>query len=180
MPQPFLSMNGIDLRPLRPEDLEGGYKDWFNDESVCEFNSHHRFPKVKDNLSDYYNSLTGNTSILVLAIVDQKTGRHVGNVSLQSIDYIDRSAELAIIIGEKDFWGKGIGEVVCRLMVKHGFEELNLNRIYLGTAENNVSMRRVAEKLGFKEEGTARQAIFKSGVYHNVVNYGLLRTEYEE
>ena len=82
----------------------------------------------------------------VFAIVTKEKGSHIGNISLQNIDYVDRSAELAIIIGDKRYWGKGIGLEAWKLMMNYGFLVLNLHRLYCGCANKNLGMRRIAEK----------------------------------
>lgn len=178
MNKPYLIGETIYLRTIEAGDLTESYRQWFNDGEVCQFNSHHRFPSYQENLTDYFRDVIKSKNNLVLAIVDKKNDAHVGNIALQNLNYIDRSAELAIIIGNKDYWRKGVGEEACNLIVSHGFNALNLHRIYCGTSEKNAGMQKLAEKLGFKKEGIARDAIFKEGSYHNVFNYGLLGSDY--
>ncbi len=179
MPTPFLAGEHIDLRPLELADVSDRYLHWFHDEEVCRYNSHHRFPMSAEALHAYVQSTQSSRDRLVFAIIDKETGTHIGNVALQSIDWIARSAELAILIGEKASWGKGIGREACRLMIKHGFVELNLNRLWLGTMEKNIGMQKVAEALGFVREGVARQANYKDDAFSDGYLYGLLHSEYD-
>jgi ribosomal-protein-alanine N-acetyltransferase len=180
MERPFLIGEKCYLRSLTPEDAGEGYLQWFNDEETCRYNSHHRFPMAEESLRTYLRSVESSKTDLVLAVINKKTNAHVGNVALQNIDWISRSAELAVIIGEKDCRGKGIGREACALVIRHGFSELNLNRIWFGTMENNTGMRKVAEALGFVCEGVLRQANCKQGRFVDGVVYGLLRSEYGE
>jgi RimJ/RimL family protein N-acetyltransferase len=82
---------------------------------------------------------------LVLAI--ELDGRHVGNISLQDIDPVGRSADLAIVL-DRSVWGDGVGSEAAELLVAHGFSALNLHRITCGTVAANHGMRRLAERLG--------------------------------
>lgn len=177
MEQPFLSGESIYLRTITESDLTENYQAWFNDEEVCRFNSHHRFPMYLQNLQEYYNEVIKSQGNLILAIIDTKTDQHVGNIALQNINTGDRSAELAIIVGNKEYWGKGVGYEASLLLINHGFKALNLHRISCGTSESNLSMQKLAEKLGFKKEGVTREALFKDGVYQNIITYGLLAHE---
>lgn len=179
-PNIFLEGKDIYLRMLEEEDVYGNYKYWFNDELVCNGNSHHRFPKNEDSLKEYIIANNTSPNIIILAIIDKITDSHIGNVSLQNINYINRSAEFAMIIGEKDYWGKGIGRDAATLIIEHGFNSLNLNRIYCGTYSNNLGMQNMALALGFVKEGILREADFKEGNYVDVINYGLLRREYKK
>ena len=178
MKNSFLVGEKIYLRPLGEEDLTERYRDWFNDADVCQFNSHHRFPNYDEDMRQYYETTICSRNNLVLAICDKETDAHIGNVSLQEINPLNQSAEFAIIIGEKAYWGRGFGKEVARLVIDHGFAELNLHRIYCGTAENNLGMQKLALSLGFKEEGRSRGAIYKEGEFRDIIHYGLLKSEY--
>lgn len=178
MNNPFLVGKIIYLRPLEIKDLEGSYPEWFNNSEICRFNSHHRFPYTREQAKSYVDSLAGNTSKLVLAIMDPKNECHIGNISLQNISLVDRSAELAIIIGSPDYQGKGVGKEAAKLLVAHGFKALNLNRIYCGTSHVNTGMQKIAEYVGMKLEGRKRQAIFNEGKYFDILDYAVLLEEY--
>lgn len=178
-PLVFLESEKIYLRPLKEEDAEGNYRYWLNDREVCLGNSHQRFPITELSLKKYINESNGSSSKLLLGIFDKSTDSHVGNASLQNINYIARSAEFAIVIGEREFWNKGIGRDVGVLIIDHGFKALNLNRIYCGTYSINHGMQKLALYLGFKQEGIRREADFKEGNYVDIIEYGLLKREWK-
>lgn len=180
MNNPFLVGSTVYLRPLSETDLNATYREWFNDPDVCEFNSHHRFPNYDANMREYYEEVIKSHDNLVLAIATKDGDVHIGNISLQGIDPLNQSAEFAILIGNKEYWGKGVGKEAMSIIVSHGFNELNLNRIFLGTAEDNLGMQKLALALGFKEEGRSRQAIFKGGKQKDILHYGLLRSEWKD
>ena len=173
----FLLGERVALRALTPADVDGPYLEWFNDPEVCRLNSHHVFPYTRPEALEWVEALAGRRDALVLAIT--MDGRHVGNISLQGIDPVGRTAELAIVLGDRSVWGQGIGLEAARLLVDHGFTALNLNRIACGTLAANVAMRRLAERLGMREEGVRRQAAWTDGAYHDIVEYGLLAADRE-
>ena len=96
------------------------------------------------------------------------------------LDFVSRSAEFAIVIGAKDCWGKGHSKEAARLLLDHAFFTLNLNRVYCGTFETNVAMKKLAEYLAMQVEGRRRQSVFKQNRYVDVIEYGVLRQEYIE
>jgi len=173
----FIEGTQIDLRPLTMDDVKEGYVNWFNDSAVCAFNRHHAFPYTEALARQYVEGLQTGNQNLVLAIIDKASGRHIGNVSLQAIDWMSRNAEFAIILGEREWWGKGIGAEASKMMVEHGFKVLNLHRIYCFTPTANVPMRKIAERLGFEEEGIQKEALYKDGMFHDVVAYGLINKQ---
>lgn len=172
----FLTGPRVRLRALSAADVDGPYLTWFNDGEVSRLNSHHVFPYTRDAALAWVAALPGRRDALVLAI--EFEGRHVGNISLQDIHAVGRSAELAIVLGDRTVWGQGIGLEAAQLVVAHGFSELNLHRIACGTVEANVGMRRIAERLGMTQEGVRRQAVWTDGAYHDVIEFGLLAEEF--
>ena len=178
LPPTFLTGARIALRPLGAADVDGPYPGWFNDAEVCRHNSHGAFPYTRAEALAWVDALRGRRDALVLAIDLPELG-HVGNVSLQNIDPVGRSAELAIVLGERAAWGRGIGAEAAGLIVAHGFSALNLHRVACGTAAGNVAMRRIAEGLGMRQEGVRRAAVWSDGGYHDIVEYGLLAAEWE-
>jgi len=175
---PFLEGKDVYLRPLIIEDANGSYVNWFNDPQVCEGNSHHRYPYTKQAALNYIEEAQRFDKALILAIVERETQKHVGNISLQKIDLVARTAEFAIVIGEREFWGKGFSKQASRLLLDHAFLTLNLNRVYCGTYENNIAMQNLAKYLGMKEEGRRRKATYKLNRYLDILEYGVLKEEF--
>lgn len=176
----FLSGERLYLRALVETDASGPYVDWFNDEEVCRGNSHHVFPYTLEAARAYIRHTSETHDALILAIVLRDGDRHIGNVALQQIQSVNRSAEFSIVIGDRAVWGKGHGKEAGRLICEHGFAALNLNRITCGTFDDNIAMKRLAAYLGMREEGRRRQAAYKLGRYVDVVEYGVLKHEYAE
>jgi RimJ/RimL family protein N-acetyltransferase len=175
---PFLAGKDIYLRPLVESDCDGPYPDWFNDLEACRGNSHHLFPYTPEAAREYVRQSNAAKDKLVLAIILSEGNKHIGNIALDNINYINRTAELSIIIGDNSCWNKGYGRQAAKLICDHGFLSLNLSRIACGTFENNVAMQKLAEYLGMVREGVRRKAVYKSGQYLDVIEYGILREEY--
>lgn len=174
----FLEGPRIGLRPLTRSDCMGNYGDWLNDDMVCKCNGHHRYPCSVKSLEEYVDMIDSTPSMLVLAIEEKNTKIHIGNISLQGIDSVSQCGEFAIIIGEQNFWNQGVAKEAGALLIAHGFQEINLNRIYLGTLDCNQGMHRLALALGFTQEGIRRQALYKHGEFHDIIEYGLLKSEW--
>jgi len=170
----FLDGEKIYLRGLEEQDLEGNnYLKWLNSQEVNSFNSHGRFAYSKEQAKAYIEGSYADSTKLVLAIVEKSSNLHIGNIALQSIDTINRSAELAIMIGEKP--AHGIGYEASKLIIEHGFSELNLHRIYCGTSSENIAMQKLALKLGMQLEGRRKEALFKHGKYVDILEYGIIK-----
>ena len=104
---------------------------------------------------------------------------HIGNCGLHNIEAVHNAAEFGIVIGEKEYWNKGLGRQATRLMLKHGFDDLNLNRIYLYVYATNPRAMKAYEAAGFVKEGVLRQGVYKNGHYIDVVLMSVLHSEWE-
>ena len=174
----FLQARRIALRALEPQDLTDRYLQWLNDERVCAGNGHAVFPNTRRKMRDYFKATRNSRNEIVLAIVTRQGGRHIGNVSLIDIDWVSRSAAFAILVGDLKWWGKGIGIEAGKLVMDYAFTRLNLHRVHCGTLENNVGMQKLAAHLHMRKEGRRREAIFKTGKYIDILEYGVLKREY--
>ena len=113
------------------------------------------------------------------AVVDiERENEILGLVSLTSIDHINQSAELHIMIGDKVDQGRGIGSFALSEMLSHAFKNLNLQRVELTVLAENTRAQHVYEKFGFVCEGKKRKAKFKNGQFVDMLQYALLREEY--
>jgi RimJ/RimL family protein N-acetyltransferase len=103
----------------------------------------------------------------------------VGNCGFFDINLENRSAEIGIHIGEKEYWDKGFGTKAIQLILEHGFSNINLHRIYLRVFESNQRAIRSYEKAGFIIEGKMREAQYRNGSYEDVLLMSVLRPEWE-
>jgi ribosomal-protein-alanine N-acetyltransferase len=178
MRTPFIVGKRIYLRPLERDDLNEKYLAWLNDPEVNRYLESRIFPYTMDKLEKFYEQVTGSTDQVILAIVDRETDRHIGNVKLGPINWVHRKAVFGILVGEQEFWGKGIGVEATRLIVEYGFLRLNLHRIELGVYAENEAAIRAYEKVGFQIEGRFREDFFHEGRHKDCLWMGLLSSEY--
>lgn len=164
------------VRALSEKDVDGPYPLWFQDQDVNRHNGHGKFFKTEQYFRDFIRSLDREDKV-VWAICHDTDG-HIGNISLQGISTIHRSAEFAILLGDRRHWGKGVSALAGQALCDHGFRRLNLHRIGCGTAAGNTGMQKLAARLGMRHEGTRRSALFLEGEWVDILEYGVLRDEF--
>ena len=186
----------ISIEPLTKEIIDGSnYKKWFLNPEVTKYNSHGIF--FNQDVDSFLKHANSQATITWAIMLDERKksqehffgmGRvyysekhmHIGNIALQEIDLINRSAELAILIGETDHWKKGIGYQACKLVLQHGFLKLNLNRIWLGTLAENAGMINLAKKLKMQLEGVFAQAVWIDDHYTAINRYAILQEDWRK
>ena len=180
MHHPFLVGKKIYLRPLEAKDLTGPYMDWLNDYEVTHFMETGSFPITADSLQKYVQAVAQSSQNVMLAIVERRMDKHVGNIKLGSIHWIHRRADVGIMVGDKKSWGKGYGYEATALMLSYGFRRLNLHKITLGVFADHGPAVRAYKRLGFVVEGTLREHLFRDGSFHDEYVMGILRSDYEK
>jgi len=167
------------IRPALASDLSNQYVQWLNDPQTNIYTSRGIWPVYHHEAKDYLESLPGDETKIVWAIEwcpeGKLSGTHIGNIALQQIDLLNRSAELAILIGNKSAQGQGHATRAMRMVIAHGFTRLGLNRIWAGTAEGNEGFRKAAIKCGMGIEGVAVQALWLDGKFVSVHSYAITR-----
>jgi RimJ/RimL family protein N-acetyltransferase len=167
----------IHLRRIEEKDIDELYL-YKNDETIMELLGGFSAGYSRSDIREWIEFHRKKKDELLWIIADCEKDRCLGHVGLYHIDYRIRSAEFAILLGDKNVWRKGIGEKATRYIVDYGFSMLNLNRISLTVLEENNTARKLYRKVGFKEEGILRHAQYKKGKYLNVVLMSLLREEF--
>lgn len=112
-----------------------------------------------------------------LAIFLKATSELIGGAGLR-LELDHHRAELGYWIGVP-YWGNGYATEAARAMVKYGFEEMKLHRIYATYYSNNPASGKVLRKLGMKPEGCLRGHIWKWDEYHDSEIYGMLKDEWQ-
>lgn len=171
----------IRLRAVEKEDLPL-FARWLNDPEVREGLSLYLPLSMQDEEAwfEQMRKRPDEEKPLVIEIKTEDGWEPVGNCALFGLDWRVRLAEIGIFIGAKQHWNQGYGTDVMKLMLRHGFETLNLNRIHLRVHANNPRAKRAYEKAGYVLEGRMRQAHFDQGEYHDVFFMSVLRSEWLE
>lgn len=126
--------------------------------------------KMMDNVRDIYLAICLNENPELM----------VGYTSINNIDYIHRSAHGGgIVVGDKNYRDGIIRFEASCLVREHVFEDMNLHRFSAACLSEHLVSRITIEASGFTLEGTKRDAIYKNGKYHDLLQYSLLKEEYE-
>ncbi len=103
-------------------------------------------------------------------------------IGLSGLDLVDLKKNVArffIVIGEKKYWGKGIGSKVIKKVVKHGFEKLNLRKINSDFLSPNEAVKIIHQKSGFKIDGAIRKESFRNEKWVDRIILSIFKNEFE-
>lgn len=172
----FYEGDRIYLRPIELTD-EHKLRRWVNDPDIWQYLMH-RQPINSVREREFIEGQGRQPGEYVLGIVVRNGDRLIGSVGLHGVHPVNRSATLGVMIGDKAYHGKGFGTEAVRLMVRYGFEELNLNRIALHVFAHNFRAIGCYQKAGFVHEGCLRQALYRSGQFVDEYLFAILRKDW--
>jgi [ribosomal protein S5]-alanine N-acetyltransferase len=112
-----------------------------------------------------------------LAVTLRSDGRQIGGAGLV-VDEQHKHAELGYWLGVS-YWGKGYATEAARELLRYGFEDLRLHRIFASHFNHNPASGRILKKLGMRHEGCQREHLYKWDQFIDSELYGILRAEWE-
>jgi ribosomal-protein-alanine N-acetyltransferase len=112
----------------------------------------------------------------IFLIVDAQDGL-LGTVDWNKLNGDVPDVELGYRVFDRANWGKGIATEALDLLAGYLFDTLPINRLRLTIHVDNVGSHRVAEKCGFRNEGTSREAWYHKGKWHDIDVFTLTRAE---
>ncbi|GGJ88929.1 N-acetyltransferase [Lentibacillus kapialis] len=174
----LLTGHKIKLTRFKETDLSI-LEQWYQDETFMRLmDASPVFPKSVEELKEWYlKKLKNNEFLFAVRILESDD--LIGFVELDSIDWANRNAWLALGIGDKTNWNKGYGQESLRLVLGFAFRELNLLRVQLTVFERNNRAIAAYEKCGFKHEGGHREYLNRDGESEDMLIFGILRREWQ-
>lgn len=125
-------------------------------------------PVTQQEHEAWYRSQVGNSNSVFFAVEELPRQSYLGNVWLHNIHWVNRNAELRILLGAEGARGKGYGTRACQLLVRFAFEKLGLRKVYLYVSALNPGAERAFVKAGFSEEAVLREEFFLDGNFVDV------------
>jgi len=102
-----------------------------------------------------------------------------GQIEYNYLDLNNRKTEIGFWLGES-FQGRGLATKSCRVLIDYAFDELKLNRVEMQCGVENTKSRKIAEKMGFRNEGIVRQGGWLHDRFVDFVIYGMLASEWQD
>jgi RimJ/RimL family protein N-acetyltransferase len=120
-----------------------------------------------------------NNKVYIWAIIDKLLNAHIGNIKIDPINDLHKYGEYGILIGNKNYWGKGFASEASLEVLNYFFRDNNhLRKINLGVVENNIEAIKLYQKLGFKQEGYLQRHFVYDGVEVDVIRMAIFKEDF--
>lgn len=162
----------LEIRILQESDITESYVSWYSNADVVRYseNQYRSF------------SLSGQHSYVAKCLNDHNTdlygifdrNLHIGNITITGLLSIHKYGEITVVVGDTNYWGKGVGYFAVSSIVNIAKKKYRLNKLIAGVVENNFGSVRMLEKNGFVLEGKRLNHLFYEGKFHNQLDFGLI------
>src|SRR5712692_1051626 len=106
-------------------------------------------------------------------IFEKESGKFLGGVGLNFFNRVHQMANLGYWV-RTSAAGRGVATRAARLVARFGFAQLDLHRIEILAAVDNIASQKVAEKVGAVREGVLRKRLLINGESQHAVIFSLL------
>lgn len=166
----------IYLSPRGIEDVQK-YTEWMNDFNTTDYIARSAQIVNLESERKYLEKTSNEYGFFSIVTLDNN--KLIGTISIENIDYLNRTAVLGIFIGDVEYRGNGYGTEAIQLILDYGFNYLNLNNIRLDLLEFNERALACYTKCGFKEYGRRRKCAFINGTYYDIISMDILSEEFK-
>ena len=171
----ILEGDRIYLSPRNSDDVEK-FTEWLNDFQVTDYTQRSANVMTLQAESEYLNN---SKEEYAMVIVTKDEDKMIGTVSIEQINFINRTGTLGIFIGDKDYRDRGYGTEAIKLILEYAFQYINLNNVMLTVMSYNDRAKRCYEKCGFKEFGRRHQSVYMDGKYYDTIYMEVLKENFE-
>lgn len=169
----------VRLVPIDPErHTENCYR-WLNDPSLTSHLGTSPFPLTRMNEISFMESAAAGSTSSVRFAIELRDGTHIGQSSIESIQWVHRHAETGSFIGSPDHRGKGYGTEAAILRSRYAFHCLGLLTLYSGYLEFNAASAKMQARIGYRIWGRQPRAEFKDGHFYDLVRTVLTKEDFE-
>ena len=158
--------------------MNEAYYNWMNDPSISQYLETRYLPRSKHNITEFVKTMDGKSNEVLFAICDISSDMHIGNIKIGPINWIHRFADISLLIGDKNYWGKGVATEAIRLVTLFAFNTLNLHKLKAGCYEQNIASAKAFEKAGFKREGLLKNQWIANGQFFDEILLGLCSEDF--
>jgi len=108
-----------------------------------------------------------------LAIVLKKDEKLIGSCGIHVSDPDNQEGWIGYCFNSK-FWRQGYATETARALLRFGFSQLNLHRVFALCDPENAASAHVLEKAGMQQEGHLRERKLRRGKWHDELLYAAI------
>ena len=166
------------LIPFKEEHISDTYIGWLNNPEVNRFLEVRFVHQTRETVLAYVRSFYGDLEKYMWGIYPNSTSDLIGTITLYDINRHHGRGVIGLMIGEKEYWGKGCGTEAIKLVVDYAFQRLNLHKVWAGVVAVNQGSVEAFQKAGFEIEGKMKSHVCIDDEYYDSLYLGVIRESF--
>lgn len=162
----------LSLIPFSEEYLSETYVQWLNDPEVVKYSEQRHRLHTLESCREYLLSFDGTPHYFWAIVCHERELVHIGNINAY-IDLNNSIADIGILIGNKEYWGKGYGLEAWKAVVNYMLVKLKIRKVTAGTLSNNMGMLKIIGKMGMEQDGQRKRHYLVDGQEVDLVYFCL-------
>lgn len=180
LPEQSIGISGANLylTDIKETHLDLIYK-WKNDFELNDLVIAPPFPVSELAVKQWLQDNQKDRNQVLFGVFCHDSHQFIGIARLMFIDWISRTADVGLYIGERTYRGKGLGTEIVHMILSYGFECLNLRKLSLRVLESNIPAVKCYESCGFTREGCLVNHYWIDGDYKNAVLMSIFNDKFQ-
>ena len=174
---PLLTSKRLNLEKLSTRFCSQEYVNWLNDPRVFRY-LESGGDYTLEKLRSYLEKVEANPDMLFWAILLKESGKHIGNIKIDPVEWKHGRAHYGILVGDATEWNKGYAREASETVLSYCFRELHLRKITLGVVSKHMSAVKLYQSLGFRIEGVLKSHNMYEQEYCDVDVMALFNPEF--
>jgi ribosomal-protein-alanine N-acetyltransferase len=141
------------LRKIEAKDITDRVMSWFDDEELMKFYTSSKNKITREKLLFSIEDGQKNGNLFTYGIFTIETNELIGTLKLGPIHFVHRTSDLVVLIGDRNYLGKGLSAEAIRLGNQLAFEEFDLRKLYGGMYASNIPSIKAYTRAGWLIEG---------------------------
>jgi len=166
----------FELIRIDESHVSNKYVDWLNEPEINQYLEVRHIQHTIKSTIEFLKSVSKSEVDYLFGVYSE--GDHIGNIKIGPIDKLYSVADIGLMIGDKQWWGKGVATEIIHAVTQFGFETLELEKIEAGCYEDNIGSKKAFLRCGYQEEGFIREHFVSHGKRVGCFKLGMTLSEW--
>lgn len=166
------------LRKITIEDIDDNFMTWFSDEELMRYYTNTKKVITKENIIENIQEGEKNGTSFTYGIFYAENDKVIGTIKLGPINLTHKISDLVVLVGDRNYHGKGLAVEAIRLGNKMAFEKYDMRKLFGGMFESNISSIKAYTRADWVVEGRLKGHYLVDGKAEDRIVVGCFNPKY--
>ena len=174
----FYESDQLFLQKIKLSDIDEAFMEWFSDEELMRYYTNSRRKITHEDIINSIEEGEKNNNCFTYGIFYKETGACIGTIKLGPINWIHKISDLVVLIGNRNYHGKGLAVEAIKLGNRLAFESYDIRKLFGGMYESNIASIKAYTRAGWVIEGKLKGHYLNNGLPEDRILVGCFNPKY--